>query len=111
MKCFELKFKRRGRLSDPIFMAKLPIMSNKYLIEKLDKDIGLLKKDDNEDTLMLVSENNLFIEQYSNYYKERFEMTEMPSDFIMPYEYKVIFGKVKFDNENEAEAANVKVEE
>ncbi len=102
MKCFLLKCKSRNRHTDPVFLAQVPIMPSMHLVHLQGQNLGLLKKEE-DPNLLLITDSDAFMERYEKYYQERFEMEEMPEDFVVPYGYEVVYGQVKFDNEEEAE--------
>ena len=100
MKCFQLKLKSKNRLTDPVFMAQVPIMPSMFLVNLHGANLGLLQKE-GDSSLLLITDNDGFIERYLPYYQERFEVTEFGDDYVVPYGYEVVYGSVKFDNEAE----------
>jgi hypothetical protein len=100
MKCFQLQLKSKNRLTDPLFMAQVPLMPNLYLVELKGHKLALLKADNNP-TLLLITDSNAFLERYLDYYNERFTVEEMPEDFVVPGSFEVVYGAMKFDNESE----------
>lgn len=100
MKCFQLHLKSKNRLTDPLFIAKVPLMPNLYLVELKGQKLAILKAEDNP-KLLLITDSAAFLERYLDYYQERFTVEEMPEDYVVPAGFEVVYGAMKFDNENE----------
>lgn len=98
MKCLQLKSKSLVKLSDPVFLAKVPIIPNQYLFTRLNYNLGILKADDNS-PLLLITDNDEFLQKYKGYYQERFAVEEKDDSFVVPANYEVVYGSVKFENE------------
>tara|TARA_Y100001934_G_scaffold228005_1_gene274127 strand:- start:433 stop:804 length:372 start_codon:yes stop_codon:yes gene_type:complete len=102
MKCLELKPKRSLIKTDHRFIAKIPLMPNRYLWERMDLSLGLLASD-KRDTLLVITDSEDFIKRYTKYYQERFEVAEHGDDYSVGADFETIFGKVSFDQEVEVE--------
>lgn len=103
MNCYNLKPISTVKKSDSVFLAKVPIMPNQYLFKKQAYNLALLKGDEGS-PLLLITDADRFWERYEEYYRARFEVEIHGDDFKVPGEYEVIYGKVRFDNESDAEA-------
>lgn len=101
MKCLQLKSKSTIKLSDPVYLAKVPIIPNQYLFNKLNYNLGILKADDNS-PLLLITDNEEFLQKYKGYYQERFAVEEKGDSYVVPANYEVVYGSVKFENETKA---------
>lgn len=98
MKCLELKPKRSMIKTDHRFIAKVPLMPNRYLWEKLGANLALMASDKRE-TLLVITDNDAFLNRYKNYYAERFDMSEHDDSYSVDADFETIFGKVAFDSE------------
>lgn len=81
-------------------MAKVPIIPNQYLYNQLNYNLGLLKSSES-DTLLLITDNDAFLEKYREYYEDRFQVEEQDDSFVVPSDFEVVYGLVTFDNEEE----------
>lgn len=89
MQSFLLKAKNRLYQVDQEFLAKAPLIPNRYLWENQNFQIALHRLDG--DQLILSSDHPGFLKQYLAYYRERFEV----EDFSGPLEDKeLIYGKL-----------------
>ncbi len=100
MKCLELNPKRSIIQTDHQFIAKIPLMPNRYLWEKEGANLGLLASE-KRSTLLVISDNDDFLKRYRAYYDQRFEVTEHGDDLAVDADFKVVFGVVHFDGETE----------
>ena len=100
MKCYVLRPKERLFKVDNEFLAKAPLIPNRYNWERKGYQMALF--DNEDDSLILCSDHEGFLKQYSNYYQERFEMSEIDS---APTNRAPIFGKLAAEGflENESE--------
>ncbi len=89
MKSYLLRPKHRLYNVDHVFLAKAPLIPNRYLWEKKGYQMALFESED--DSLIICSDHEGFLNQYRSYYQERFDMSEM--DFI-PTNHSPIFGKL-----------------
>lgn len=85
-----------------MYLAKLPMLPHRYLFEKMGKNIAIMEGEKDQ-PLLLLCDDEAFWDRYEEYYRQRFELEEMGEDFKVPAEYEVAFGKVRFDNEEQAE--------
>lgn len=104
MQCYRLTNRSKNRFSDGLFLARVPLMPNKYLLEQ-GYSLGLMQAGP-EEPLLLITDADAFWNRFQNYYQERFELEQMPEDYVVPASYEVVYGAIKFDNEEEAEAAD-----
>lgn len=95
MKCLELKPKRSLIQTDHRFIAKIPLLPNRYLWETKGESLGLFASE-KRDTLLVITDNERFLEQYTPYYKERFEVIEHGDDYSVAADFETIFGAVRF---------------
>ena len=109
MKCLELKPKRSIIKTDHRFIAKVPLMPNRFLWEKQGANLALLASD-KRDTLLVITDNDAFLNRYKNYYTDRFDVAEHDDSFSVDMDFETIFGQVVFDGET-AEDAEVEDEE
>ncbi len=77
MKCLQLKTKSRIYSVDNEFLAKAPLLPNRYLWEKNGHQIALFRQGEGE--FLLCSDDDGFMKQYQKYYQERFELKELDS--------------------------------
>lgn len=78
MKVYLLSPKHRLFKVDNLFLAKAPLMPNRYLWEKKGYQIAIMQAEDS-DNLVLCSDNDAFTNRYLDYYRERFELEELES--------------------------------
>ena len=102
MKCLQLTSKSLIRKSDPVFLAKAPIMPHQYLFKNQGYNLGVLQAE-NKKPLLLITDYIPFLEQFREYYEQRFEVEEMGEDFVVPAHYEVVYGSVSFDNETDTD--------
>lgn len=74
MQSFILKAKKRLYQVDQEFLAKAPLIPNRYLWENQNFQIALHRYDG--DQMVLSSDHPGFFKQYLAYYRERFEVEE-----------------------------------
>jgi hypothetical protein len=97
MNCLELKPKRGLIKTDHRFLAKIPLLPNRYLWELQDASLALMASEKRE-TLLIVTDNERFLEQYRKYYQERFEVTEHGDDYSVASDFETIYGQVRFSH-------------
>lgn len=95
MKCLELKPKRGLIKTDHCFIAKIPLLPNRYLWELQGESLGLFASE-KRDTLLVITDNERFLKQYTPYYKERFEVIEHGDDYSVASDFETIYGLVRF---------------
>lgn len=95
MKCLELKPRRSLIKTDHRFIAKIPLLPSKYIWETKGDSLGLLASE-KRDTLLIISDNESWLNRYKAYYAERFDMAEHGDDFSVDSDFETIFGSVKF---------------
>lgn len=99
MKCLQLSRKSNLRLSDSLTLAKAPLIPYQYLVQQKGANLGLLQGT-SEDTFLLVTDNEDFLETFRSYYEERFQVEEKEAGYTIPDEFEVIYGQVNFGGEN-----------
>lgn len=88
MKYYKLSPKNRLYKVDQSFLAKAPLLPNRYLWEKKGVQLALFQASETED-LYLASDYEPFLNQYLGYYQERFELSEIDGP---PASAQQIFG-------------------
>lgn len=89
MKCYALRPKQRLFAVDNLFLAKAPLIPNRYLWDKKGYQMALFESDD--ESLILCSDHEGFIKQYQSYYQERFDMEELAGP---PMDRGPVYGKL-----------------
>lgn len=91
MKHFLLKPKRSIIPSDFTFLAKIPLIPNQYLWKDGLGKLALLKEADSE-SLLLLTNQDAFLKQYTKYYQQHFEMEELEETPDLE-SYDLIYGE------------------
>lgn len=110
MKCLQLSRKSNLRLSDTLTLAKAPLIPYQYLIKQKGSNLGLLQGE-GEDTFLLVSDNEDFLETFRSYYEDRFEVEDKETGYTIPDEFQVIYGQVNFGGDEPSTAPAPQEEE
>jgi hypothetical protein len=99
MRCIELRPKRSMIKTDHRFIAKIPLMPNRYLWETEGFSLAVLGSE-KSDAILVISDNESFLKRYLSYYKERFEISEHNDDYKVPADFDTYYGSVAFSNES-----------
>lgn len=100
MTYYSLSSKSKNRYTDPAFIAKAPLVANRYLIIR-GAQIAVIRHRESGD-LILASDHPQFIERYRNYYEHRFDMQEVqPKQPFQQEDWETVIGQIDL---NPAEA-------